>query len=315
MARKIIVDSDMGTDDAVATTMLLFHPDLEVVALTATEGCVPAAQANCNLQAILAALDPPRYPRLGMASETLDAPPINSAYLYGDDGLGNSHLKIPSKQHLLPADKVIVESFRRDPGRVTFVALGPLTNLARALLRDPAIEELIDQVIIVGGSVSGIGNITPAAEFNFYFDPVSTRQIFHSRTTKLLIPLDITQQLQFGLDLFDNLPSNDTRAGHLCREILPFTFRSFRQRLGRETITLNDVVGALAAVDPTIFEFTRMAGDVETQGEITRGASVFDLRPLPEWRMNIDVATSIDLQRARQTITSLLHHAGRLTAN
>jgi inosine-uridine nucleoside N-ribohydrolase len=313
MARKIIVDSDMGTDDAVAICMLLFQPDLEIVALTATEGCVSATQANCNLQAILAAIDPPRYPRLGMATETEDAPPINSSYLYGDDGLGNSHLKIPSKQHLMSAEKVIIESFRRDPGRVTYVALGPLTNLARALRRDPSIEESIDQIIIVGGSVSGAGNITAAAEFNFYFDPQSARQILQSRTTKILIPLDVTQQLQFGLDLFEQLPAEDSRVGSLCREILPFTFRSFRQRLGRETITLNDVVGALAVVDPTLFDYTRMAGDVETEGELTRGASVFDLRTVPEWRPNVDVATSIDVQRAKEFILRSLKNAGRMT--
>ncbi|MEQ1905574.1 MAG: nucleoside hydrolase, partial [Pirellulaceae bacterium] len=301
MARKIIVDSDMGTDDAIAICMLLFHPDLEVLALTACEGCVSAVQANSNLQAILAELDPDRYPRLGMASETANAPPINSSYLYGDDGLGNSNFEISGKQHLLPAEKVIIECIRMNPGEVTFVGLGPATNLAKALRRDPAIEEMIGQVIQIGGSVTGMGNITPAAEFNFYFDPESARLVLHSRTTKLLLPLDITQQLQFGLDLFEYLPEEGSRVGYFCRQILPFAFRAYRQRLGKEMITLNDAVGALAVIKADLFEFTRMAGDVEIEGELTRGAVVFDRRVLPEWRMNVDVATTIDLAKARQT--------------
>jgi inosine-uridine nucleoside N-ribohydrolase len=313
MARKIIVDSDMGTDDAIAISMLLFHPDLEVLALTACEGCVSAVQANSNLQAILAELDPDRYPRLGMASETANAPPINSSYLYGDDGLGNSNFEISGKQHLLPAEKVIIECIRMNPGEVTFVGLGPATNLAKALRRDPAIEEMIGQVIQIGGSVTGMGNITPAAEFNFYFDPESARHVLHSRTTKLLLPLDITQQLQFGLDLFDHLPEEDSRVGYFCRQILPFAFRAYRQRLGKEMITLNDAVGALAVIKGDLFEFTRMAGDVEIEGELTRGAVVFDRRALPEWRMNVDVATTIDIAKARQTMFNSLANAGRAT--
>ncbi len=311
MARKIIVDSDMGTDDAIAICMLLFHPDLEVLALTACEGCVSAVQANSNLQAILAELDPDRYPRLGMAAETANAPPINSSYLYGDDGLGNSNFEISGKQHLMPAEKVIIECIRMNPGEITYVGLGPATNLAKALRRDPAIEEMIGQIIQIGGSVTGMGNITPAAEFNFYFDPESARHVLHSRTTKLLLPLDITQQLQFGLDLFEHLPEEGSRVGYFCRQILPFAFRAYRQRLGKEMITLNDAVGALAVIKTDLFEFARMAGDVEIEGELTRGAVVFDRRALPEWRMNVDVATTIDIAKARQTMLNALVNAGR----
>lgn len=314
MARKIILDSDMGTDDALAICMLLFQPEIEVLALTATEGCVSAHQANSNLQAILAELDPDRHPRLGMASETPNAPPINSSYLYGEDGLGNANFEISNKQHLLPAEKVIIDCIRKNPGEVTFVALGPVTNLSKAIRRDPAIEEMIGQIIMIGGTVSGIGNITPAAEFNFYFDPESARHIFHSRTTKTLIPLDVTQQLQFGLDLFDSLPGEDSRVGYFCRQILPFAFRAYRQRLGKEMITLNDAVGALAVVKNELFEYAPMAGEVETEGELTRGATIFDRRPLPEWRVNLDVATTIDVSKTRQALINCLAAAGRATA-
>ncbi len=310
MVRKIIVDSDMGTDDATALAMLLFHPGLEILALTATEGCVSAEQANENLQVIVNELDPPRYPRLGMASLTPNAPPINTQYLYGNDGLGNSNFKVPDKQHLLPAEKVIIECIRKNPGEVTFVALGPNTNLANAIRRDPAIAEMLDRVVIVGGSVSGIGNITPMAEFNFFFDPESARQVIHSRTTKTLVPLDVTSQLQFGLDLFDHLPSESTRAGAFLRKILPFTFRAFRQQLGQEAITLNDTVGAVAVLAREIFEFEEMCCDVETNGELTRGVAVFDRRALPDSRANLEVASTVDHAYLRSTILRSLASAG-----
>ncbi|MEZ6093913.1 MAG: nucleoside hydrolase [Pirellulaceae bacterium] len=313
MPRKIIVDSDMGTDDAAALVMLLFHSDLEILALTACEGCVSATQANNNLQSIVTQLDPPRLPRLGMASPTANAPAINTSFLYGADGLGNSSFPISEKQHLLPAEKVIIECVRKNPGDVTFLCLGPATNLANALRRDPAIAELLGQVVMIGGSVNGVGNISPMAEFNFFFDPYSARQIFHSRITKTLIPLDVTRQIQFGLDFLDSLPPDSTRAGRLLRKILPNAYRAYRQQLGQEAITLNDTVGSLAVIHDKLFEFEGMAGDVETDGELTRGVTVFDRRTVAEWRDNLEVATAIDLVSAKNAMAAAFRCAGELS--
>ncbi len=309
MARKIIVDSDMGTDDAIALVMLLHHPGVEILALTATEGCVSAAQANNNLQAIVNQLDPPRLPRLGMASTTPNAPPINTSYLYGTDGLGNANFPISEKQHLLPAEKVIIECVRKNPGEVTFLGLGPATNIANAFRRDPAISEMFDRVILVGGSATGIGNISPMAEFNFYFDPESARQVLQTRVTRTLVTLDCTRQVQFGLDLFDQIPSEDSRVGELLRRILPFAFRAFRQQLGQEGITLNDAVGALSVIAPHVFSYEELAGDVETEGLLTRGVTVFDRRPMPEWRTNMEVATSIEVSEARIALINAIRAA------
>ena len=164
-----------------------------------------------------------------------------------------------------------------------------------------------------GGSLTGVGNITPAAELNFYFDPHSARTVLKSRTTKTLIPLDITRQVSFGLDMLDELPSVDSRIGFFLRQMLPFAFRSYRQQLGQETITLNDAIGALAVVEPELFKFEMMAGDVETEGELTRGVSVFDRRVMPEWRPNMEVATEINVVAARQYIIDQLMMSGNLT--
>jgi purine nucleosidase len=315
MPRKIIVDSDMGTDDAIALVMLLFHPDVEILALTACEGCVSAEQANQNLQAIVTHLDPPRLPRLGMAAGTPNAPPVNTAYLYGSNGLGNTSFPVSGKQHLLPSEKVIIECIRKNPGDVTFLSLGPATNLANAFRRDPAVVEMLDRVIMVGGSYSGIGNITPMAEFNFFFDPESARHVLHTPVTRSLITLDVTRQLQFGLQFYDELPKESTRAGHMLRAILPYSFRAYRQQLGLEAITLNDAVGALSVINHEIFEYEEMAGDVETEGMLTRGVTVFDRRTPAEWRKNIEVSTSMDADLARDEITRALRLAACATAD
>ncbi len=311
MTRKIIIDGDMGTDDAVALCFLLFDPRVEILAITASEGSVTAAQANSNLQAILAEIDPDRYPRMGMAVASDEAPAINTTFLYGPDGLGNIGLEAPTKQHLQPSEKLIVDFARQYPGEVTLVTLGPLTNVARALSRDPTLPDLLNRIVITGGSVNGIGNITPAAEFNFYFDPAAARAVVQSRLTKSLIPLDVTRHVTFGLDFLNELPPETSRIGCFLRQMLPYAFRAFRQQWGWECIALNDAVGALAVLEPELFGFVEMAGDVETEGELTRGATVFDRRMPAEWRNNMEVATSVRHDAARQAIIDLLQISGR----
>ena len=277
MTRKIIVDCDMGTDDALALCMLLFDPSLDVLAITATEGVVTADQSNSNLQLILAELDPDRYPRLGMASPCENAPPVNTSYLYGGDGLGNTGLEVSRLQHSLDSEKLIIDCVRANPDEVSIVCLGPLTNLAKAFRRDPALPTMVDRVVMTGGSFDGVGNIQPMAEFNFYFDPQSAREVFRSRTTKTLIPLDITRQVTFGLEILDKL-REDTNVGFFLRQILSFAFRSYRQQLGQESITMNDAIGALGVLKPDLFAFEEFHGDVECKGELTRGVTVFDRR-------------------------------------
>ncbi len=163
-----------------------------MVAVTAVGGNVSPAQATRNVQAIIEQLDPPRWPRLGAASEPDNRLAVDRRSLYGSDGLGGSSFVVAERQHLLPSEKVICDQVRDAPHAVTIVALGPLTNIARAFIRDPELPTLVGRIVIMGGTVSGPGNITPAAEFNMYCDPVSAQVVFRSPSTKTLVPLDIT---------------------------------------------------------------------------------------------------------------------------
>lgn len=310
MPRKVIIDCDMGTDDAVALCMMLFDSRLEVLAVTATEGCVTADQANNNLQAIIAELDPARYPRLGTAQNAENAPAVNTRFLYGSDGLGNAGFDAPQPQHSHLSEKLIIDCVKANPEEVTIVCLGPLTNVARAFQRDPKLPELVGEIIMIGGSTDGSGNISPSAEFNFFFDPQAARTVLSSRTTKTLIPLNITRRVTFGLGTLDELPGDHTRVGFFLRQILPYTYRAYRQQMGMENIVLNDAVGALALLEPQLFETETMACDVETDGELTRGTLVIDRRPDREWRLNASVATSIRADAARQYLIDLLTMAG-----
>lgn len=294
MARKVILDIDPGIDDAVALALALLDPRLEVVAVTAVAGNIAADQATRNVQAIIEQLDPARWPRIGAAVPPERDPLVDSRRIFGADGLGNVDFPVAELHHQHASEKILTDEIRAAPEEVTIVALGPLTNIANALRRDPGLATQMGQLVVMGGAVKGPGNVTPAAEFNVYCDPAAARDVFRSRTTKTLVPLDVTSQIVMTYDLLDRLPSESTKVGKFLRRILPFAFRSHRQELALEGIHLHDAVALVAATNPELFTMKRMAGDVETEGALTRGCTVFDRRRVPEWRNNMDVAVEVD---------------------
>jgi len=298
MPRKVIIDCDPGIDDAVALALALNDPRLDVVAITATAGTVSSDQAIRNIQALVERFDPARHPRLGAAACPESAFATDTRQLHGEDGLGNSGYQVSQLQHLPPADKLICDEVRAAADQVTIVCLGPLTNLARAMRRDPQLASLIGRVIIVGGSVHSGGNATAAAEYHMFWDPEAARQVFRSVAMKTLIPLDVTRQLSLTLSTLDELPSEETRVGAVLRRLLGYYFRAHRQLLGRESIQLHDVAGILAALQPELFHTTDLAGDVETRGELTLGATVFDRRQPPDSRPNMEVVLEMEAAAA-----------------
>jgi purine nucleosidase len=313
MAKKLIIDCDPGIDDAVALCLALFDPRLEVLAVTAVEGNISAEQASLNVQVLVDHLDPPRYPRLGTASRADAAPVLDQRRLHGDNGLAGIDLPVAQLHHQHPSEKIICDEVRAAPGQVTILCLGPLTNLARAFQRDPSLALVVDQVIISGGSLRCIGNVTPAAEFNMFHDPLAARAVFRSGATKTLIPLDVAEQVKLTLDIIEQLPAETTRAGRLLRHLIPFAFRAYRQHLGLERIFLQDVVALTAALHPELFEVEEMSGDVETIGELTKGATIFDRRRLAPGRSNLAVATEVDAVAVKDSILRGITDAGKGT--
>jgi purine nucleosidase len=215
--------------------------------------------------------------------------------VHGSDGLGGADFQVAELRTPHPSEKLICDEVRAAPDSVTIVALGPLTNVARAFQRDPELPSLVDRVVIMGGTVQGPGNVTPAAEFNMYCDPEAARAVLRSPSTKTLIPLDVTNQVELNYDLFNQLPDESTRVGQLLHRILPPVFRAYRRKLGLEGIHVHDLVAMMAATRLDLFTTQEMAGDVETMGELTTGATIFDRRRVPAWRHNLEVAIGMDV--------------------
>jgi len=312
MARKIILDVDPGIDDAMALCLALFDPRLEVLAVTAVGGNVAPAQATRNTQAVIEQLDPPRWPRIGAASLPERGLPLDGRHVHGVDGLGGADLPVAELHNVHPSEKVICDVVREHPpGAVSIIALGPLTNVARVFARDPELAQSLGELIIMGGTVSGPGNITPAAEFNMYCDPAAAQAVFRSHCTKALIPLDVSNKVVLGYDLLNRLPDEETKVGKILHRILPPVFRAYRQRFAVEGIHAHDTVALMSVLHPELFTLEEMAGEVETMGEITMGMTVFDRRRVPAWRRNIGVARKMETEKVVDSIFSCLDQAAR----
>ncbi len=309
MARKVIIDCDPGIDDAIALYLALFDPRLEVVAVTATAGTVSAEQSTRNVQGLIDLIDPQRYPRIGEAVELDEAPSIPFRHIHGSDGLGNASLQVAELCNRHPSEKVLYDEINANPDNVTILAFGPLTNIARVLQRDPEIATKIDQLIIFGGATIGQGNITPAAEFNVFYDPVSASSVFQSPMTKTLVPLDITRQVVLSLGILERLPHEATPIGQCLHRMISSRFRAQRQELGLEGVRLHSVVALLALTEPEMFESVEKACRVETNGNLSTGATVFDEREIPDWRKNMDVVTAIDSEATAEQIMMRLAKA------
>jgi inosine-uridine nucleoside N-ribohydrolase len=309
MAKKVILDVDPGIDDAVAICLALANPGLEVLAITAVGGNVQPDQATRNVHTIIEQLDPPRWPRLGAASSERMLR-VDARHLFGTDGFCGAHFPVAELHHQRPSAKVIGDEVRGAPGEVTIIATGPLSNIAAALQQQPDLAALIGGLVILGGTVSGPGNVTPSAEFNVYCDAEAARDVFRSSVPKTLIPVDITTQILFGFDMLERLPGENTRTGQFLRKILPGAFRSYRQQLGIEGIHLHDAIAVIAAIHPEFFTMEPLHGDVETDGNLTHGATVFDRRHRPENRANMDVAVGVNAEAVCECLYGALAAAG-----
>ena len=312
MPKKIILDVDPGFVDAMVLCLALFDPEVEVLAVTSVGGNVASQLAARNVQALLEFLDPQRLPRFGIGTEPEDGLPVDARHVHGIDGLCGTGLPVAELLSQHPAEKVICDMVRAHPGQVSLVCLGPLTNIARAFRRDTEIPSLIERVYIQGGTIAEPGNITPAAEFNIFSDPKAAKIVFQTLCHKTLIPLDLTNPIYFHLGMMDQLPPEGTKLGAFLRCILLPGFRAYRQHYGLEGVHIHDLIAYVCVTNPAWCTIEEMACEIETEGTVSRGATVFDRRHVPQWKNNIEVITKLDQEAAFDYLFTGLNYASEL---
>lgn len=311
MARKLIIDLDPGIGDAVVAVLAMLDPDIDLLALTACAGSVSGKVATRNLHGIVAQVDPPKWPRIG-STEGVDLGPQGASHraelesLNGPTGLGDLEIVAPELHHRHESSKVIIDIVRSNPYQVTLLTLGPLSNVAAACERVPDFLSLLGGLVCLGGSVAAGGDVTTTAETNIFLDPEAARSVLASPEAKTLVPLDTTNTTVMTYENFHRISVGNSRGTVFLKQLLPFYFRAHHQFLGVEGIWLREVVALAAVVRPNLFRVQPLQVDVELQGELTRGMTVFERRQQFFGKSNAAVALEVDTQGVVDYMTQLL---------
>lgn len=317
-----MIDADSGVGDALAIALALLDPDLDVVAVTATGGRVPVHQAARNLMTLLEAIDPPKWPRIGVADspdseyeqvrfrEQVGDDLIACLRLQGESGFGDWPVGDAELHHPRSAAKLLSECTREYPGEVTLITLGPLSTVAHAQELDPEFTARLKGLVSFAGAMQTGGDVSPVAEFNVAFHPEAARFVLRHPATKTLVPLDIGRKAVLTFDTVRRLKLSETEPrGRLLHSLFNFSLRAHHEILGMEGVCVMDLAAVAAVSQPQLFTRHSVGVDVETSGRLTRGMTVFDRRQRPSWRPNIDVMVDVNPQSLIDYLSSTFGRA------
>jgi len=264
MPLPVLIDTDMGLDDAVAITLALMAEPLRIEAIVAVGGNVPLLQASRNVGRLLAALQPQHEPAVGLGLDQQDPNLLDARHVFGKDGLGETDWPVPEDFEPAAYTKVYREAIERHPGELVVVCIGPLTNLAALRRTHPALLRQVAQIVVMGGALWCRGNVRGVAEFNFYRDPEAAEQILSSGLPVTLVPLDVTQFVQMDESHLARLAASSHPAAQFLAEILrwPIYHDSGRQVAGK--FIMHDALAVGSLIWPELFLSTRLPIRVET---------------------------------------------------
>jgi inosine-uridine nucleoside N-ribohydrolase len=320
-ARKVIIDTDPGTDDAIAILLALNSPELDVRALTVVPGNVTAQQGLENALKLVSLAKRCDIPVAGGAQHPLFQKLITAEFWHGKNGLAN--VELPASQ--CKADSrfgpdLIIQMVHAAPHEITLVPIGPETNIALAVLKDPSIVPLVKEVIVMGGSISG-GNVNAAAEANIYGDPEAAQIVFQAGWPLTMVGLDVGNVTLFTRRHVEQLAKSHGPENDFMVAVLDFLV-ALSEKYGYAGAPMYDPLAVGAAIDPTIVRAQAMRVDVETRGEFSRGETVanranevernvlrgdrYTIEGVDKVQPNAQVCTRVDSERFMQLLISRL---------
>lgn len=301
----VIFDTDPSPDDAVAFLAAIASPEaLRVLAITTVAGNVPVELTSRNALRALELANRTGVPVYAGASAPLARPLVTAEHVHGRTGFDGYNLPEP-KTPLHPgfAPDVIVDLVMSRPaGTVTLCCLAPLTNVALALAQEPRLASHLADIVLMGGSMSEAGNITPAAEFNFYVDPEAAAQVFASGAAITMIPLDCTHQALITDARLETLRAAGTPVGIAFYHLLEWNKRFDRAKYGWAGGPLHDATVTAWLLSPGLFAGRRVRVDIECASPLTLGASVIDWWGVTAKAPNALVLRTIDAEAYFQLI-------------
>lgn len=278
-ARKIIIDTDPGQDDAVAILLALASPDeVDLLGLTCVAGNVPLDLTTRNARMVCELAGRSDVAVYAGCDRPLGRDLVTAEHVHGKTGLDGPTLPEPTMplQDTHAVD-YLIETLRSHPaGTVTLCPIGPLTNIATAFNNAPDIIEKVGEIVLMGGAYFQVGNITPAAEFNIYVDPQAADIVFRSGVAITVMPLDVTHKALVTRPRNDAFRALGNATGIAVAEMTDFFERYDREKYGSTGAPLHDPCTIAYLIDPDLFAGRHINVEIETTSELTMGMTVAD---------------------------------------
>jgi len=297
MRRRIIIDTDPGIDDAVAILLALAAPDeLDVLGIVAVAGNLPLAQTERNARRVCELAGRADIPVYAGCARPLRRPLATAEHIHGETARDRLLLPEPTMARR-PQHGVdfLIETLRAEAaGTITLCVLGPMTNIAMALVKAPEIAERIGELVVMGGACFALGNVTPAAEFNIHVDPEAAAIVLDSGVPITMIPLDVTHRVLTTPKRLTALRGLGNRCGSAVAALLAAFERKRRANFGTRGRALHDpcVIGYL--LRPRLFDGREVNVAIETQSPLTLGMTVVDWWGVTTRKANVRLLNEVD---------------------
>ncbi|MGG1470397.1 nucleoside hydrolase [Brevibacillus agri] len=297
--KKVILDVDTGIDDALAISYAIHSPALEVCGITTTFGNITVEEATRNtlqMLELLGAADIPVYQ--GAARPIVRELTGKARLFHGENGLGNVVLPPPvTAAQPESATQFLISTIKANPGQITLITVGSMTNLARAIMAAPEIVTLIEQVVAMGGAVTVPGNRTPVAEANICADPEAAAFVMQSGIPMTLVGLDVTMQTLLTREHLREWRARDTPVSRVFADMCELYMDAYATVGNVRGCGLHDPLAVGVVIDPTFVKAVPMHVEVDTSGGASDARTIGDRRARPAQAANVQVCLKVDHER------------------
>ncbi|MDB5561607.1 MAG: nucleoside hydrolase [Hyphomicrobiales bacterium] len=309
LAQKIIIDTDPGQDDAVAILLALASPaELDVLGIVAVAGNVSLEQNARNALKVIELAGRSDIPVYAGSVRPIRRHLVTAEHVHGETGLDGPDLPMPTTklQAKHGVDYIVETLLAHDAGTITLCTLGPLTNIALALIKAPEIAPRIKEIVMMGGGYFEGGNITPVAEFNIYVDPDAADVVLRSGVPITMAPLDLTHTILSTPERLERIKAIGNKAGAAVHAMLSFSERFDLSKYGSRGAPLHDPCVIAYVLKPELFEGRHINVTIECASELTMGMTVADYWGVTGRSKNVTYLRSGDADGFYQLLTERL---------
>ena len=306
MKHKIILDCDPGHDDAIAILLAAHHPDIDLLAITTVAGNQSVDKTTLNALKVCSLANIRDVPVARGMDRPLVRPARHAANIHGESGMDGPNIPEPDIE---PAPQhgvdLLIDLLMNSDGDITIVPTGPLTNIATAIRREPAILPRIKAISLMGGAI-GVGNRMPAAEFNIWADPEAAAIVFDCGRPLTMSPLEVTHQALATGEVLDRLRAANRPVASFAADLLIFFGDTYRDVFGFSAPPVHDPCAVAAVIDPDILQAHTIRVEIETEGEWTSGRTVCDIYGVLGKEPNVRVGYALDVPRFWEMLISTI---------